>query len=80
MQSVIIVAGGLDSDNRNLASCEQFNLQLNQWSSIASLNKARSSAAAAAHSHSVFVFGSYGPDTAVEVLDDIEEYNTATNK
>ncbi len=78
MQSAIIVAGGRDSENKELASCEQFNVQLNQWSSIASLNKPRRDAAAAAHSHSVFVFGGYNPD--VGLLDEIEEYNTAADK
>jgi len=78
LQSAIIVAGGRDSQNNDLASCEQFNVQLNQWSSIASLNKPRSNAAAAAHSHSVFVFGGFS--NVDGNLDEIEEYNTAANK
>lgn len=78
MQGSIVVVGGLDSDNKDLKSCEQFNVQLSQWSSIASLNKPRYNAAAAAHSHSVFVFGGFIFNEGY--LDEIEQYDTAADK
>ena len=78
MQTSIIVAGGLDSENKYLASCEKFNVQLNQWSKIASLNKPRQYAAAAAHSDSVFVFGGF--NNVDGYLDEIEQYDTAADK
>jgi hypothetical protein len=53
-------------------------VQLNQWSSIASLNKPRSRAAAAAHSDSVFVFG--GISDVDGYLVEIEQYDTAADK
>ena len=78
MQSFIVVAGGKVSDNEHLASCEQFNVELDQWTSIAALNKPRASAAAAANSNLVFVFGGF--NNRKRYLDEIEEYNRAANK
>jgi len=78
MQTSIIAAGGYKFENKYLASCEKFDVQLNQWSEIASLNKPRYYAAAAAHSDSVFVFG--GVNDVVAYLDEIEQYDTAADK
>lgn len=71
----IIVAGGSD-DKNCVADCEKFDVERDEWQKIAALNKARKYAAAAAHADSVFVFGGQSD----KFLDDVEQYNTATNK
>lgn len=60
-----------------MPDCEKFDVQLNQWSPIASLNIPRREAAGAAHLNSVFVFGG---NSGRKFLDSVEMYDVLTDK
>lgn len=55
-------------------NCEKFDVELEKWSCIAPLKRARQHAAAAAHSNSVFVFGG-DSNNRNDYLDDVEQYD-----
>ena len=68
----MIVAGG---DERGDA-CEKLDVNLGQWSTIASLNNPRNGAAGAAHLNSVFVFGG---NHEYKIVNSIEQYDLIAN-
>jgi N-acetylneuraminic acid mutarotase len=76
----IYVICGKDSDSQVIDSCEKYDINRNQWSLIAPINKRRyaSSAVVSKETDKIYLFGGRS-DHHNMMMDDIEEYDISKN-